>query len=334
MEQEAKFEWLIMIYSVPPEAGSSRVKIWRRLKKLGAATPRNSVYILPYDQERYEICQWLCQEIQRAEGEATLLKVDEIENLSNEEIVASFKRARNEDYAKIVEEGKTWLEQLKGTPQEKLLVLADELKVLEKQLTRLREIDYFHANGYQEAKSILRQCRTALRKLSREERIPILEKGKLLKPEEFSNKTWVTRTRPHIDRIATAWLILRFIDSEANFVFAGDYRDVEHGIPFDYPEVEFGHHDEECTFETFLKNFGLTDAALKEIAEIVHDIDLKDDKFGREEAKGIDIIIKGLGVVIADDQDLLRQGFILFDGLYTGFKGASMWYNRGGSRNI
>ncbi|HSE83929.1 MAG TPA: chromate resistance protein ChrB domain-containing protein [Thermodesulfobacteriota bacterium] len=324
MEQEAKYEWLIMVYSLPPKAGSNRVKVWRQLKKLGAEILRNSVYILPFGQERYEICQWLCQEIQRAEGEATLLKVDKIENLSNEEIVASFRRARNEEYAKLAGEGETWLEKLKSTSQEKALALADELKVLEKQLVRLREIDYFHANGYKEVKSVLRQCRTALRELWGEERMPTLEKSKLLKPEKFSKRTWVTRPRPHIDRIATAWLILRFIDSEAKFVFADDYKNVKGGIPFDYPEVEFGHHGEDCTFETFLKNFGLTDSALKEIAEIVHDIDLKDDKFGRDEARGVDATIKGLAAVIADDQDLLSQSFILFDGLYAGFKGTSM----------
>jgi hypothetical protein len=322
--QKTAYEWLILIYSLPPEAATSRVRVWRRLKKLGAVTLRNSVYILPFGEERDEICQWLCQEIYRVEGEATLLRVNKIENLPNEEIVASFQRARNEEYAKLTEDGKTLLERLKGLLQEETLGLADELRVLERRLANLKEVDYFHATGHKEAELMLKQCRGAIREIFEREKNLALEEGNALNPEQFRDKTWITRPRPHVDRIATAWLIYRFIDLKAKFAFTDEYENIRGGIPFDYPGAEFSHHGEDCTFETFTKRFGLKDGALKFIAEIVHDTDLKDDKFGREEAKGLDAVIKGLGAIITDDHSLLRQGFFIFDALYANFGGSNI----------
>jgi len=316
---------LVLIYTLPPEAGSSRVRVWRKLKKLGAISFRNSVYLLPFGEERYEIAQWICQEIQRAGGEATLLKVEQIENLSDEEVASLFRRARNEDYAELLKEGKAWLERLEALPRKgvsrELMVLTDELKVLEKRLAELEEIDYFHAAGRREVEAILKRCRTALQRLSGKEQSLALEETRVLKVEEFRGKTWVTRPRPHVDRIATAWVIRRFIDPKARFVFAKEREKIKGGIPFDYLGAEFGHRGEDCTFETVLKQFGLRDKALKAIAEIVHDADLKDAKFGQEEAKGVDAIIRGLAAITPDDQALLEQGFLVFDALYASFGG-------------
>lgn len=143
----------------------------------------------------------------------------------------------------------------------------------------------------------------------------------VLKAEAFQGKTWVTRPRPHVDRIASAWVIRHFIDPQATFAFAPKPDSIKGGIPFDYPGVEFGHQGEDCTFETLLKRFGFKDRALHILAEIVHDADLKDAKFGRDEAKGIDAVLKGFAATIADDQSLLAEGLRLFDALYAGFSG-------------
>ncbi|MBI3990249.1 MAG: chromate resistance protein [candidate division NC10 bacterium] len=325
MAQERQYKWLVLIYSLPPEAGSSRVKVWRKLKKLGAASFRNSVYLLPFGEERYEIAQWLCQEIQRAEGEATLLKVEQIENLSDEEVATLFQRARNEDYRELTKEGRAWLEHLEGLPQKKASqeagVLADGLKALEKRLAELEEIDYFHATGRREVEAILKRCRATLRELFGREESRALEEARTLKMEEFRGKTWATRPRPHVDRIATAWAIRRFIDPKAKFAFVRESEKIKEGIPFDYLGVEFGHQGEDCTFETVLKRFGLKGKDLQAVAEIVHDADLKDAKFGREEAKGVDAVIKGLAAIIADDHALLAQGLLVFDALYASFGG-------------
>ena len=148
-----------------------------------------------------------------------------------------------------------------------------------------------------------------------------MRESKVLKPEAFRGKTWVARPRPHVDRIASAWAIRRFIDLQATFVFAPKPDRIKGGIPFDYPGVEFGHQGEDCTFETLLKRFGLKDRALQALAEIVHDTDLKDAKFGRDEAKGIDTVIKGLAATITDDHALLTQGVLIVDAIYASISG-------------
>jgi len=324
--QETRYKWLVLIYALPPEAGSSRVRIWRKLKRLGAVSFRNSVYLLPFGEERYEIAQWLCQEIQRAEGEATLLKVERIENLSDQEVADLFRRARNEDYAELTKAGHAWLERLedlsRDTAAQEAVALADELKALEKQLTELQEIDYFHAPGRREAEGTLNRCRAMLRELLGRKERTAMQESKVLKPEGFRGKTWVTRPRPHVDRIASAWVIRRFIDPQATFAFASLPEKVNGAIPFDYPGVEFGHQGEDCTFETLLKRFGLKDRALQALAEIVHDADLKDAKFGRDEAKGIDTVIKGLAATITDDHTLLTQGLLIVDAIYASISGS------------
>lgn len=325
MAKQPHYKWLVFIYSLPPEAGSGRVRIWRKLKKLGAVSFRNSVYLLPFGEERYEIAQWLCQEIQGVEGEATLLKVEQIENLTDEKVADLFRRARNEDYAELTKEVQAWQTRLQGLPQKKLsqemVVLTDELKTLEKRFAELEEIDYFHAVGRRAAETTFNRCRTTLRELLGRKESPSMEESKVLQPEAFRGKTWVTRPRPHVDRIATAWAIRRFIDPKAKFAFARELEGIQRGIPFDYLKAEFGHQGEDSTFETFLKRFGLKDKALQEVAEIVHDADLKDTKFGRDEAKGVDAVIKGLAAIIADDHALLERGFVIFDALYAGLGG-------------
>ena len=129
---------------------------------------------------------------------------------------------------------------------------------------------------------------------------------------------WVTRPRPHIDRTACAWLIRRFLDPSAEFVFAADREKAEAtgGTPFDMRGVELGHHQGRCSFETFLAVYQLTDPALRRIAEIVHDADLDDEQFRSPEAPGVDAVIRGLGMVIEDDLELLKVTDRIYDGLY------------------
>jgi hypothetical protein len=130
----------------------------------------------------------------------------------------------------------------------------------------------------------------------------------------------VTRPRPHIDRIASAWLIKRFYDPQATFEFADAADASRKGIPFDVLGAEFGHHGDDCTFETLVKRFRINDRRVKVIAEIVHEADLHDGKFTRHEAAGLDLAINGLVEAIPDDHELLARGGALFEGLYAVLK--------------
>ncbi|HEX3232633.1 MAG TPA: chromate resistance protein ChrB domain-containing protein [Gemmatimonadales bacterium] len=129
---------------------------------------------------------------------------------------------------------------------------------------------------------------------------------------------WITRPHPHVDRTACAWLLRRFVDPEAEFGFAEDTEAAAAlgGTPFDMRGVELGHHQGRCSFESILLRYRLTDPALQEIAAMVHDADLDDEKFRSPEAPGLDAIVRGLGLVIPDDQELLRFTYRLYDGLY------------------
>lgn len=137
-----------------------------------------------------------------------------------------------------------------------------------------------------------------------------------LSPKKFRSRTWLTRPRPQIDRVGSAWLIKRFIDPQARFIFGSEPARHPGAIPYDMFEVEFSHHGEDCTFETLVKRFGLTDKAVLRIAEMVHDTDLEDGKFQTTECVGIDRMLKGWAKSGRSDDELLARGSECFEALY------------------
>jgi hypothetical protein len=298
--------WLLLLLSLPPRPSSLRVRAWRRLKALGAVALKSGAYLLPFSPDRYEQFQWLAQEIQKDRGEATLLKVDRVENMKQPEIVRLFHEARNADYAALTDRYRK-LGSAKG-PR-----LAEELARLARELDRLADIDFFEAPGRQQA---LRAREAAERRVTGLAKAGTRPAGRL-DLEALQGRRWATRPRPHVDRIASAWLIKRFLDPAAEFVFTTADELPGDAIPFDMAGVEFGHQGDQCTFETLLHRSGLRDRRLAAIAEIVHEADLRDGKFQREEARGLDLILRGLLAAIKDDQEALAQGLTLFDGLYS-----------------
>ncbi|MFZ1057648.1 MAG: chromate resistance protein ChrB domain-containing protein [Candidatus Rokuibacteriota bacterium] len=305
--------WLLLILSLPPQPSSIRVKVWRRLQAQGAVALKNSVYLLPFTPENYERFQWLTQEVAKSGGEATLLKVDRIENMRADEVVRLFHNARGEDYRRLAERYRKLLRDLdrkaKGAPAARR---ADELARLARELERLREIDFFDAPGYQEVK---RLKETLDMRLHPPGSAAATGHAEIL-TGALKGRRWVTRPRPHVDRIASAWLIKRFIDPEAEFLFSPPEGFPADAIPFDALGAEFGHQGEDCTFETILKRCGLRDGRLAQLAEIVHEVDLRDLKFPRDEARGLDLVIRGLLAALKDDHQVLAHGLTLFDGLY------------------
>jgi hypothetical protein len=303
---------LLLLVGVPPTPSSLRVRVWRRLRSLGAVPLKRSAYLLPDTPERYEDFQWLAQEIEREGGEATLIRVQEIENVSAADVLRLFHDPRDQDYRRLAVRYRKALQGLDRKSAAKNGRVQEELTRLAKEHERIRQIDFFDAPGGAEVRRLEEAIAMRTRKpetVRREER-PTLDLSKL------RGRRWVTRPRPHIDRIASAWLIKRFIDTAAEFVFAEPAQFPSDAVPFDAPGVELSHHGEDCTFETLMKRARLRDRRLVRLAEVVHEADLRDGKFPHEEARGIDVAVRALLAASPDDAHVLAQGMALFEGLY------------------
>jgi len=313
--------WLTLLTSLPPTPTRHRVGVWRKLQRMGAVRLRGSAWILPENPETMELFQWLVQEIQSFRGEATLLRVDRIETMADEDVAALFHQARSAEYHAAVQGCREILRSLdryQGTHRPSIPQLRGKLDGLKRELDRIQAIDYLNAPAGARARTVWETTAKRLRALETRPSAPRGGRHRTSLPPRGS--TWVTRPRPHIDRIASAWLIRRFCDPDATFAFADAADAARKGIPFDVLGADFGHHGEDCTFETLVKRFGVKDRRVRVIAEIVHEADLHDGKFSRDESMGVDLAIRGLAEATADDHALLERGMAIFDGLYTVLK--------------
>lgn len=318
--------WILLIHQLPPKPTNLRVRIWRKLQKLGAVAVKNSVYALPFSEKTHEDFQWLKQEIAAEGGEASVFRAGAVEGATDQEIIALFRKSRDEEYAQLTAE----LGGLTGAMREqkrgghllagRITHYETELDKLQKELERIVGTDFFGASGQTSARSAYERCQKALRSAQG----PRLKPGLANTPPSvmvdltsYQGRRWVTRRNLFIDRLAAIWLIKRFIDSKARFLYVDEGKTVEGAIGFDMFGGEFTHRGEDCTFETMIEHFGFNeDGGLRGIAEIVHDIDLKDNKFNRSEAAGLSAVIRGLAESLKDDRKLVQQCGPIFDGLY------------------
>src|SRR3989454_3044570 len=319
-------DWILLIHQLPPKPTNLRVRIWRKLQKLGAVAIKNSVYVLPANEKTNEDFQWLKQQIESAGGEAAVFRADSVAGATDEQIIAAFRKARDEEFAVISAE----LDGLSGAIREqtrgkhlsagRLAAHEAELDKLHAELERISANDFFNAKGRAPAFDAYERCQKAVRATQSpaEKRSRAAPKNSTLDPASYQGRRWVTRRNLHIDRLASAWLIKQFIDKRPRFYFVAEGEAIEGAIAFDMFGAEFTHHGEDCTFETLLKRFGLSDSkGLREIAEIVHDIDLKDDKFHRLEAAGLNAVVNALSAALRNDRKLLQQTNVIFDGLHS-----------------
>jgi hypothetical protein len=332
MKSKDRQEWLLLVHHLPPNPTNLRVRTWRKLQTLGAVPIKNSVYALPFNEKTNEDFLWLKQEIESSGGEANLFRADSVEGASDKEIIAIFNGQRNQDYEKLTAD----LTGLTGALRElgknnsfstgKLAQYETELSKLRQELERVLAVDFFEASGRKKAQAAFENCLHQLQ-LAKGKDNKNLEKSagnSELNPAEYQNRRWVTRINPHIDRLACGWLIRRFIDKRPRFLFARDGEKIENSLTFDMADGDFTHEGEDCSFETMVKKFGLApDAALMEIAEIIHDVDLKDGKFKRLEATGVNAVIRGLAEVYRDDNERMKECLPVFDGLYELFRSRS-----------
>jgi len=246
---DCRRRWLLLIHQLPPKPDYIRVKIRRRLRRLGAVAVKKTVYALPSGDEALEDFEWLRREIEADGGTAIIAEAEFVEGISDEELDAMMETERQDA----------------GEGESPGRVTADKVQ---------------------------------------------------------SGRTWVTRRGVHVDRIASAWLIRRFIDEDARFKFvpARGYQPKTGELRFDMFEAEYTHVGEDCTFQTLLRRFGLRDRGLRAIGEIVHDIDCKDDRFNRPETAGTAALIRGIVQAQEDDRKCIERGSALLDDLYEFFR--------------
>ena len=314
--------WLLLIHQLPAKPAYLRVKIWRRLQGIGAIPVKNAVHVLPMNEETQEDFEWLLREIREGGGEGVVCEARLIDGLSDQNVRALFDQARDADYAEVVKETRALAKSLRSKAKSKALTdQRAQVARLRKRLAEIVAIDFFGAIGRETAEDLLATLEAQLNEdaAARGKDVPASAAASL---ETLRNRTWVTREGVFADRIASAWLIRRFIDPQAQFKFVSGkgYRPRDGELRFDMFEAEFTHEGDKCTFEVLLERAGVKDAALRAIAEIIHDIDLKDGKFGRTEVAGIRTLIEGIGAATNDDTQRIARGTAVFNDLYEYFR--------------
>jgi len=293
--------WLMLVLTLPSKNASARVSIWRKLRRYGSLSLRTSGYVLPNTPDNMERFEWIATEIRKYKGQASVAHVQSFDDLPHERMIQLFVAERNKDYEDLIR-------QLKGSRKRALNTTS-----VRRRLQEIVALDFFKSPMRAKVEAMI----NAMDKSSSKPQSRTRRRG----GSEFVNRIWVTRHRPGIDRCASAWLIQRFIDPNAKFGFAGDSKQIPDSIPFDmFGPDGFGHRGSDCTFETLCKEFSLKEAKVRAIAEIVHDADLHDEKYGCPEGTGIDRILKGWAKQQISDQELLRRGMELMEGLYEGIQ--------------
>jgi hypothetical protein len=301
--------WLLLIHHLPPKPDYLRVKVRRRLQHVGALGLKNSVYVLPRRDDTLEDLEWVLSEIRDEAGEAAILDAEFLHGPSDEELEARFRAARDEEYATLAREARA---------AGKADVGESELARLRRRLADIIRLDYFAAGKRAEAEQEIRRLEATMMREQATAPDESPSDGGRPTPPHIRGATWVTRAGVFVDRIASAWLIRRFIDPEATFRFVNDIRHTPapNEIRFDMVGAEYTHEGDRCTFEVLLSRFALTDPALAEIGKMVHDIDLKDEKYGSPEVPGLLALLSGLARAHPHDEARLSAGAALFDALY------------------
>jgi hypothetical protein len=315
-------KWLLFFYSFPSKPVSSRIKIWRRLAKSGAVQIKGSVYILPHSEDHYEFLQWLISEVISLNGEGTFIVAEKVETMTTSEVINLFNQQRKADY-QVVEKDLEELQRKinsikKGTKAQNIKQLSQQFDKHLRKFEEMRKIDFFSSKAGNDLKKRMKSMEVEIKKTSGsavETQTKIITR----RIEDYQGKKWITRKRPFVDRMASAWLLRKFIDKKATFEFTDEKKKKDRhreGILFDTPGGTFTHISDKCTFEVLIEAFKLKDRALSEIAKIVHELDVKDDKYNIPEARGIESLLIGIRKVEVNDYHALERGIALFEMLY------------------
>jgi len=310
-------DWLLLIYLLPAKHSHARVQAWRRLQRLGAVSLKNSAYVLPDSPDAREDFEWIKNEIVAIGGQAMVLVARAPEPATRDDIVAAFRSARAEAFDGLAREAAALLERATHTRARRSgrRQFTQTVRRLRERFDDVVRVDFFGTPERDRVADLLTRIEQTTRKGTS---MKASSHSTQIDPADYRGKTWLTRPRPGVDRMSSAWLIRRFIDPGATFIF-GDPATAPKAIPFDTFEAEFGHHAAHCTFETFCDRFGIADDAARWIGRIVHDLDLKEDAFHEAETATVGRLVDGLRRMHHDDQALLGQGIATFEALYQSF---------------
>jgi hypothetical protein len=318
--------WLLFVHQLPASPSNLRVRTWRRLQQLGAVPVKQAVYVLPDSPAAREDFEWLKTEVKGAGGNASVFAADSVDAWSDDAIVEEFRRSRQDAYLALAREIEAVLRRLnaarrpRGTRRPAVGRLVGGFR---ERLSALEHIDFFGSAGRDGVVLLLAQL---------EERTGNPASGPAagvasgsFDRAAYTGRLWITRPRPGVDRMSSAWLIRRFVDPAARFGFAADRETLpsDEAIPFDMFGVEFSHHGDGCTFETLCRAFGIQEPAIDRIAAVVHDLDLKDGRFGAPDTPTVGALVDGLQLATAEDGLLLERGIVLFESLYLAFAQAA-----------
>jgi hypothetical protein len=295
------------MFHLSAQRASKRVSVWRKLQKYGALNWQNCAYLLPLNGSNLERFQWLVAEVQKYQGDASVADVVRIYRHTDRQVMMLFNNARARQYENLVRDIRLALRAAasRSRAQQQL-----DFSRLNRRLTELNAIDFFGCGKRKEPEDLMKELEVRARGNGAGGAVSHK------KAREYRDRSWQTRPRPEVDRVGSAWLIKHFIDPKARFVFSSDPEAHPGAVRFDMFGGEFTHVGDDCTFETLMRHFKLRDKRLKQIAQIIHDADLEDNKFGRSEGMGIELITRGWGKMEWTDEEILRKGFELFDALY------------------
>jgi len=303
----AHVPWLLLVFSLPLKQASQRVEVWRKLQRCGALQLPSSGYVLPNNSANLEHFEWLAAFIRKFKGQASVVEVQSIDDMPTGKLTTLFREARARDYESLLRELRKLVSSKRETSS------ARSLTRLRQRFQQVTAIDFFSS-------PLRSRVENLLEKATMPEAEAHARKGKR-SSKDFQGRQWITRHRPGIDRVSSAWLIKNFIDPKAKFVFGDQAAEQPTAVPFDmFHAAGFGHRGDDCTFETLMKEFGVTDPRLVTISRIIHDADLGDEKFGRVEGAGLDRVLIGWAQQGVSDEELLQRGMQMIEGLYHGLR--------------
>lgn len=295
--------WIVLMFNLPAKQASQRVEVWRKLKRYGALPLESGGYLLPNTPQTLEQFEWLAVAIRKFKGQASVLRVQSVDDRPDNELRRNFVDARSKNYEQLQSE----LKKVLNSPKRPVGALGR----IRKRFSEISAIDFFNSPARSRLEAMLARTEEM------EAPIPKSQRNAQRVRKEYLNRTWITRPRPGIDRVSSAWLISHFLDKNAKFVFDDDPARHPKAVPFDmFQGGGFGHRGDDCTFETLCKEFRIRDGKVQAIAQIVHDADLEDEKFGRNEGSGLDRVLVGWAKQNVSDEELLRRGMQLIEGLY------------------